>query len=326
MIEVLNETHENRRSTDNALEEKKAELVYLQNEFETFQDVWYEIVDVLNTKQSELQDLGSYRNEMLMSYQSFVEYSSNIQAELYEYISFKDSFSGFENRIDYLAEQLDIWSQELLKCGEYWGYLGEIISSCYYRIEDMLEEIEQDLISAQYDKSQTVSAKSQTKSYDIENNLDELEEKIATLKDGVEQMLERFDYCMYQLEDIQYELTNIETVIPELRAEKQEKLAAIDEVEAAIDELSYQMQVIDHEIQRIESNVDEYYSYYYDFENHFNNYEDYIGVLYEYVNDGISTDEEWEDAQQLYDWLRMDMEDRLAELDEMLENLFASIQ
>ena len=42
--------------------------------------------------------------------------------------------------------------------------------------------------------------------------------------------------------------------------------------------------------------------------------------------DGISTDEEWEDAQQLYDWLRMDMEDRLAELDEMLENLFASIQ
>jgi chromosome segregation ATPase len=196
----------------------------------------------------------------------------------------------------------------------------------------MFNEIEQESSSANYDisqamstKSQAMSTKSHTRSNDIESGLAELEAKIETLKDYNYQLLEGLMESETRIVHIDCEVKDIANFISEWRALKQEKLSEIYEAEAAIGELNYQIQVLSEEIQHIESNLEEYYSYYYNVKNQSDNYENYIDVLFEYINNGIRTDEEWEEAQQLYNWLRSDMEDRVAELEAALENLFASI-
>lgn len=325
MNEVLYETQDNRRSFEYALEEKNARLDSLQGLFERYQEALYEIADRLSYEQTELRHLWSQLDEVDDAIHSCWEYYMYIQEKLDEYIDLKDYYSGFEDRIDYLAEQLELENRNLCELECYLAILKDDIYTVMSFIEEMFNEIEQESSSANYDISRAMSTKSQTRSNDIESGLAELEAEIEALKEHNHQLLEvlmKFESVIKYKED---ELKDIANFISELRALKQEKLSEIYEAEAAIGELNYQIQVLSEEIQHIESNLEEYYSYYYNVKNQSDNYENYIDVLFEYINNGIRTDEEWEEAQQLYNWLRSDMEDRVAELEAALENLFASI-
>lgn len=325
MNEVLYKTQDNHRSFEDALEEKNARLDELRGEFERYQEALYEIAERLSYEQTELRHLWSQLDEFHEALHSYGEYYMYIQAELDEYIDQKDYYSGFEDRIDYLAEQLELVHRYLCQNEEYLDILAHDIYEVMDVIEEMFNEIEQESSPANYDISRAMSTKSQTRSNDIESGLAELEAEIEALKVRNQQLLEGLMEFEPVIKHKEAELKVIANFISELRALKQEKLSEIYEAEAVVDELNYQIQVLSEEIQHIESNLEEYYSYYYSVKNQSDNYENYIDVLFEYINNGIRTDEEWEEAQQLYNWLRSDMEDRVAELEAALENLFASI-